>query len=148
MPDFKTILVATDFSDAALPGVQTAAALAAQLGSRLILLYVVEDRLPAMVIGSSLLDLDKIVDEHRARAGESLGRYAGQHLAGLPVETAVRTGTPHDEIVECARELGADLIVLATHGHGLVRHVIGSTAERVLHHAPCPVMVVRSNTES
>jgi nucleotide-binding universal stress UspA family protein len=58
--------------------------------------------------------------------------------------TLLRTGQPHTEIVEAARELGADLIVLSTHGHtGLTHALLGSTAEKVVRHAPCPVLVVR-----
>jgi nucleotide-binding universal stress UspA family protein len=62
----------------------------------------------------------------------------------IPVQAEVRTGKPYNEIVLAAKKLGADLIVIATHGYsGLKRALLGSTAERVVRYAPCPVLVVR-----
>ena len=56
----------------------------------------------------------------------------------------IRTGVPSHEIVEAAREADIDLIVIATHGYTGWKHFcIGSTAERVVRAAPCPVLVVR-----
>jgi nucleotide-binding universal stress UspA family protein len=58
----------------------------------------------------------------------------------------VRFGNPFDEITRGAKEFGASLIVLATHGHtGLKRAYFGSVAERVVRHAQCPVLVVRES---
>jgi nucleotide-binding universal stress UspA family protein len=58
----------------------------------------------------------------------------------------VRNGTAFDEIVRAAGSLRADLIIIATHGYTGLKHVLmGSTAERVVRHAPCPVLVVRSS---
>jgi nucleotide-binding universal stress UspA family protein len=60
------------------------------------------------------------------------------------VKPLVRTGKPFREIVSLARQENIDLIVIATHGRtGLNRMVLGSTAEQVIRHAPCPVLVVR-----
>ena len=57
-----------------------------------------------------------------------------------------RTGTAYEEICAAARELKADLIVIATHGYtGYKRMFLGSTAERVVQHSPCPVLVVRQH---
>ncbi len=66
----------------------------------------------------------------------------------LPAECAreyhVLQGDPHQKLVEAAREIDADLIVMSTHGRGGVAHlVIGSVAEKTVRHAPCPVFVVR-----
>jgi nucleotide-binding universal stress UspA family protein len=62
----------------------------------------------------------------------------------VPVQTLVRTGTPFREITETARSLGADMIVLTTHGYtGLMHGLLGSTAERIVRYADCPVLVVR-----
>ena len=59
---------------------------------------------------------------------------------------AVRPGRPATEIVEAARELAADLIVIATHGRTGLQHVLlGSVAENVVRHAPCPVLTVREH---
>lgn len=145
MSDYARLLVTTDFSEEALPGVQEAARLARRLSSRLILLYVVEDRLPALITATTDLDRRQLLEQHRATAEENLARHAEEHLAGCPVEVVVRVGSPVEVILETAEEREADLIVMATHGYGFVRHALfGSTTERVLHHAPCPVLVVRS----
>lgn len=145
MSDYDHLLVTTDFSDAALAGVQEAGRLARRLGARLTLLYAVEDRLPPMVLAASDLSRDQLLNRHRKSAEDSLRSYAAEHLPGLEVDCRVRVGRPPEEVVEAARELKADLIVLSTHGYGFLGQVLfGSTAERILHHAPCPVVVVRS----
>jgi nucleotide-binding universal stress UspA family protein len=62
----------------------------------------------------------------------------------IKIETSHSLGTPHKEIVKVAREREVDLIVIATHGYsGLYHFLFGSTAERVVRLAPCPVLVVR-----
>jgi nucleotide-binding universal stress UspA family protein len=68
------------------------------------------------------------------------------NLRGLKVENVIRIGNPYREIVAAAKEMPADLIILSTHGHtGFSRMFMGSTAERVVRHASCPVLVVREN---
>jgi nucleotide-binding universal stress UspA family protein len=67
-------------------------------------------------------------------------------LAGstLRVETLIRIGSPADEIIDAAKELGADMVVIGSRGWGEVRSVLlGSVSERVLHTAHCPVLIVR-----
>jgi nucleotide-binding universal stress UspA family protein len=62
----------------------------------------------------------------------------------VPNESLVRRGPAYSQIVAAARDLNADLIILATHGYTGLKHVLlGSTAERVVRHAPCPVLTVR-----
>jgi nucleotide-binding universal stress UspA family protein len=64
----------------------------------------------------------------------------------VPVEITVETGIAFDVIVEMAKKMNVDLIITTTQGHtGLSRAMIGSTAERVVRHAPCPVLVVREH---
>ena len=83
-------------------------------------------------------------DESRVKAVEkhfsefiSENRFAG-------VTTVIRMGNPGIEITEYAEEVGADLIVIPSHGyHGVRRFLLGSVAERVLRHAHCPVLVLR-----
>lgn len=80
------------------------------------------------------------------QARKSLVEIAREMPAGVLVETKVRFGTrdPVQEILDEADHLSADLIVVATHGYtGLKRALLGSTAERVVRHAPCPVLVTR-----
>ncbi len=64
----------------------------------------------------------------------------------VPSEAVLRVGNPHVEIIEAAEELGIDLIILSTHGRTGLAHVfLGSTAERVVRHAGCPVLIVREH---
>jgi nucleotide-binding universal stress UspA family protein len=63
----------------------------------------------------------------------------------LKPDFAVLSGTPHAEIVRFAKEQEFDLIVMGTHGRGFVAHaVVGSVAEKVVRHAPCPVLTVHN----
>ena len=62
----------------------------------------------------------------------------------MKIETLQRLGVPYEEIVDVATELAVDLIVIATHGYTTLKHfLLGSTTERVVRLAPCPVLVVR-----
>lgn len=148
MADFAKLLVTTDFSERALSAVATACALAQRLGSRVELLYVVEDHLPPILIGLSEKQRRDILEEHRSRAEAALGDYADEHLAGCDHTTAAVVGVAAREIVRHAGAGGHDLILIASRGYGPIGQLlIGSTAERVLHHAPCPVMVVPSRSD-
>jgi nucleotide-binding universal stress UspA family protein len=65
---------------------------------------------------------------------------------GIHAEHLVETGEPGPTICDVATEVGADVIVVGTHGHGWIKRVlIGSVSTHVLHHAPCPVLVVRTD---
>lgn len=110
MPEYKTIVAATDFSEAALAGVKHAADLARRLKSGLLLVYVVDARVPPLVFAASSEPTDVILESHRRQAEMQLQSY-----------------------------------VVGSHGHGFVGRVLmGSTAERILHIASCPVLVVPS----
>lgn len=143
MSDIQKILATTDLSDHSLPGVEAAAALARRLDGRVVLLYVLEDHLPPIMMLTAESERDALLEEHRQRAAKKLEEYAARHLAECSVETAAVVGVADREIVRYAAKNGVDLIVMASHGYGPVRQLLlGSTTERVLHHAQCPVMVV------
>jgi nucleotide-binding universal stress UspA family protein len=78
-------------------------------------------------------------------AREGMEAFLKAHFEGLPgVETRTASGVPYREIVREARECGAGLIVIGTHGRtGVERVIFGSTAEKVVRMAPCPVLSVR-----
>jgi nucleotide-binding universal stress UspA family protein len=119
----RDVLVATDFSEGADAAVRTAHAYARALGARLHVLHVTWPE----EIG---------VTELFAALKASLGD-------AVPVDVAARHGDPAEEIVRYARSHGVDLIVVGTHGRsGVSRAVLGSVAERVARHAPCPVLTV------
>jgi nucleotide-binding universal stress UspA family protein len=78
-----------------------------------------------------------VAEEMKGALPENSGR-------GLEVIHLTRHGRPHEEIVGVAREMDVDLIVMGTHGRSGLSHILlGSTAERVVRNAPCPVLTVR-----
>jgi universal stress protein A len=80
-------------------------------------------------------------DEARRRLYE-LGYSEIEEL--VPIDVHIGSGVPADEIVNLAKNLETDLVIIATHGYkGLMHLVMGSTAEKVVRNAPCPVLVVR-----
>lgn len=138
----KNILAPTDFSDESLAGVRYGVELAAQFGAALTLLHVVEP--PSRLAGMEVVALARTEEEVAALARAELATLAERESAGGVHSTArVRIGKPFHEIATAAREQAADLLVIATHGHtGWQRVLLGSTAERVVRHAPCPVLIV------
>ena len=144
MADYQKILITTDLSPQAYPAVVEGTRLARQLGSVVTLLYIVQDRLPPLLLATSEFH-DEVLTLHRQHAEKALADYAHEHLAGAEHNILVRSGTPSKAIVETANDIKADLIIMASHGYGLAGQVLfGSTTEHVLHRATCPVMVVRS----
>jgi len=141
---FRKILVTTDFSDNANRALAPAAALAGRLGAELHLLHALvpgaEDGPPSSVAGTS--------GEAQRRSEDALRSLAAplaELLQGSPVQVAVRRGlNAYDAILSHAHDLEASLIVISTHGRtGLGYVLLGSIAENVLRHAPCPVLVVQ-----
>jgi nucleotide-binding universal stress UspA family protein len=138
-PTFQHILVATDFGDAALHARDVAVAIAGKFDAKITLLHACV--LPPLPYGSVFaLPLDAIVDMAKSDLEAEL---AETRRAYPNVAAVVRMGSPGEVIVAAASELGADLIVLGTHGRGLVaRTLLGSVAENVLRLAPVPVLTV------
>lgn len=139
------ILVPVDFSECSNRALDYALAFAGQCDARLILLHVVE---PAAYPESYMLvatALDDLNQDLLRRAERRLAEISRDKIGGrVKCESLVRTGQAYAEIAAAARELEADLIILATHGYTGLKHVLlGSTAERVVRHAPCPVLTVR-----
>lgn len=137
----QNILVPMDFSISSEKALTYATGFAEQFGAKITLLHVLEPVLFASDFGyiaSDDVNWDK-------RAKERLDLLASRTVvSGLLNMSFVRRGAPFDEISTAARELGTDLIIISTHGYTGLQHILlGSTAERVVRHAPCPVLVVR-----
>jgi nucleotide-binding universal stress UspA family protein len=145
MNDIKTILVTTDFSETAKKAFGPAEMLARKFGARLVLVCVEPDRLPPIVVEYASTGLNDILAEQRERTKIRLSKTASDEFGpDLEIETLVGDGTPHIEIIRLAEQKKADLVVMATHGHGFISHaILGSTTERVVRRSPCPVFVVR-----
>ncbi len=138
----RTILVATDFSANSREAFAPAIALAQASGARIVLLHVVPSTLPAEFSHVAVvLETKRLVRESRP-ALEKLRQSAFPE--DVAVETLVLDGNPAHEICRIAAAAKADLSVVSTHGHTGLKHLwLGSVAERVLRHAPCPVLVMR-----
>jgi universal stress protein A len=133
----KKILVPVDFSDCSRKALQYALPFARQFEAELALIHVVQ----AYVAVPELVPVE-VVSTRDAEA--DLEKLRQMSCGAVRSRVVVRVGLPHREITEAAKELGSDLIILSTHGHTGFAHVLlGSTAERVVRHAPCPVLVVR-----
>ena len=134
-----TILVPTDFSYAADRALQYAMQLARRQHARLALLHVVAPAaIPSAFLTSVRTDLPQLAE----LSGEHLARLA-RRMRLRPQHAVVRTGPAAEEILRFADEIGTDLIVIGSRGHGkLEQLLIGTTAERVVREARCPVLVV------
>lgn len=138
----KNILVPTDFSERSQDALAYAENIAELTGARLSLISVVEPVVLPVPLTTLAIENDRLV----AATDKRLKELAAEH--GIDPQmldrTVVSEGAAWDEIVRAARNLKCDLIVIATHGHTGVAHAfLGSTAERVIRHAHCPVIVVR-----
>lgn len=141
----KRILVPVDFSPLSTKALHYATRFAQQFGAELNLFHVVEPEIPPAFDGFMIAP-PVISNCETTSYTNRLNRLANSvRTAGVSqVQSAVRTGLAAFEIVEAAKELDVDLIVIATHGYTGWKHfAIGSTAERVVRAAPCPVLVVR-----
>lgn len=141
----RRILVPVDFSDYSKDALQYATDLGSHFKADLLLMYVVESVGYPADLGYGGVDISRIEKELSERAGGELKRLAEAYSGSkLNISTIVHTGRPYVEILRAAREYGTDMIVIATHGHTGVEHILfGSTADKVVRKAPCPVMVVR-----
>jgi len=141
----KRILVPYDFSTYATKAFNYALKFAEQFDASVTALHVVQPMpiLPTDVLAAPIPDTTSDQLPAIDARLQKLCRRATttHHLSVTPV---VVVGTPYERIVEIAESENADLIIIATHGYtGLKHFYMGSTAERVVRHAPCPVLVVR-----
>lgn len=140
----RPIVACTDFSDPSMTAVRVAAELGESLDRPVVLVYVVEDRIPPMIAAASSEPVERIVERHVETARRHIGEWVERHCPGRKIETRVTKGVPHDAIVAVARELDASMVVISRRGHGLLgQRLLGSTTARVVADAPCHVLVVR-----
>ena len=141
IPGLKNILVPIDFSVTSQKALQYAVPFAKQFDAKITLLHVVDLPMYPQEFGYLLMDESAAMDGTR----KSLAGLASRLIAPeLLAQTIVRSGLAWDTVVAVARETQTDLIITTTHGYTGIKHVLmGSTAERIVRHAPCPVLVVR-----
>jgi nucleotide-binding universal stress UspA family protein len=141
----KTILAPVDFSDVCERVVETAAALAGALGSGVILVHVAEPEPQFIGYDPGPLSVRMAVagDIHaeQQRLEALKGKFGATEVLAVHVQ-----GSIPEEILDLARKHAAGMIVMGSHGHGALYHLLaGSVTTAVLKDAPCPVLVVPSN---
>ena len=141
----RTILAPVDFSKYSAKALDYVRAYATQFGANVVLVHVVEPTVIPDNFGIVPPAYDEMSSVLAKSAGEKLAKLAAE-VSPNPdlVKTQVLTGRAPWEIVRVAEEIKADLIIITTHGYTGLKHVLlGSTAELVVRHAPCPVLTVR-----
>jgi nucleotide-binding universal stress UspA family protein len=144
----NAVLVAADFEDTSRSALEYGRNVARAFGAKLHVVHVVPRVVPMSATEfepNNLEDLQASVVEGAARQLDLLLTETDRvHLRVKPM--VLVSTTPADAIVDYARETHVDIIVVGTHGRGGISHLLmGSVAEHVVRHAPCPVLVVRPN---
>jgi nucleotide-binding universal stress UspA family protein len=139
------ILVPTDFSDGARHALRYGVSFAKEYKAELLLLHVVETVAAPYASDLFPVPMAEVFQELSAFARGELQKLADETAAkGVSARTMVVQGKPSLEIMRVAREETSDMIVLGTHGKGVLDQALfGSTTERVVRKAPCPVLTVR-----
>ena len=139
----KHILVPVDFSECSRKALQYATSFAKQFSAGITLLHVVVAVPPPPQM--MVFETETVRAKYHEEAARNLSDWRNEVVPRASVKALVREGiSAHQEIVAMAYECNCDLIVIGNHGRsGLSRMLTGSTAERVVRHAPCPVLIVR-----
>lgn len=141
----KRILVPIDFSEHSLNALQYAVRFAKQFKSEILLLHVIEPVVYPTDFSFGQIAFPNVEDELHRRGEEELERLRNEVSVEVPAKSFIRLGKPFLEITKVAKEHDVDLIIIASHGHTGVEHILfGSTAEKVIRKAHCPVLTVRS----
>ena len=145
--EIRTILLPTDFSECGNYALSYAASLARTFNASIICVNVIEPIVPTVGYSGMAepLPIADIADQLEDSAERELPKLAEcDECEGLNVEELVVHGEAASEIVRVGKDRDVDLIVIASHGRtGLGRILFGSTAEAVVRHATCPVLVVK-----
>lgn len=144
MKTFKHIVVPTDFSATARDALSMACAIAKGTPTKISLVHVVPDAWRQPWVAEAGIEIAGLQKEMDLDAHTRLNALAAEEeCGGLDVEPVVLIGAPHVEIGDYLDTHDADLMVVGTHGHGPVRRfLLGSTAERLIRMASCPVLAV------
>jgi universal stress protein A len=142
----QRILVPIDFSEHSKNALKYAIPFAQQFHASLDLLYVVEPTIYPADFSFGQIGFPNVEEELRTRGTQELENLIEKEIAGkVEARRVVCIGKPFYEINLYAEEAKIDLIIIATHGHsGMEQILFGSTAEKVVRKAPCPVLVVRT----
>lgn len=143
----KTILVPTDFSAFSERAFRKALDISKSFEAKIYVLHVVR-QLP-LVVGDYWFDepsVKRIQADIEMASRDEIARFVDKFpdAKGVPIEFDVQSGVPYEQIVKDAADRRVDLIVMAAHGKtGIKEHLLGGTADRIIRHAACDVLIVR-----
>lgn len=143
----KAILVPTDFSAFFERAFRKALDIAEHFTARILVLHVV--RVLPVAVGDYWFDaptINRIQADIERASRDEIGSFVGKipDAKGISIELDVQSGVPYEQIVKDAAEKRIDLIVMAARGKtGIKEHLLGGTADRVIRHAACDVLIVR-----
>jgi universal stress protein A len=142
----QRILVPVDFSSHSMNALKYAISFAKQFNASIDLIYVIEPVVYPADFSLGQIGFPNVEEELQTHVEKELQNLIKNDIRKQVISRkAIRTGKPFYEINQYAQERGIDLIIIATHGHSGMEHILfGSTAEKVVRRAPCPVLVVRT----
>jgi nucleotide-binding universal stress UspA family protein len=145
MIKLKKVLVPTDFSESARHALTYGISFAREYGAELVLLHVVENLTVGYASDLFPVPMAEVFQEISGYAKGELAKLGAEaREKGLSAQEHVVMGRPSAEIIRFAQENAIDMIVLGTHGKGMLDQALfGSTTERVVRRSPCPVLTVR-----
>lgn len=145
MNEIKKILVPIDFSDYSKNALKYSVDFAIIFKSKIYLIYVIEPMIYPTDFSIGQVAIPALENDLSARAETELKNLITSEIGSkVESEFVIKSGKPFLEIIETAAELDIDLIIISTHGHTGVEHLLfGSTAEKVVRKAPCPVLTLR-----
>jgi universal stress protein A len=143
--EINKILVPIDFSDYSLKALDYAIEFAQAFNAELFLIYVIEPMVYPADFSMGQIAIPEITDDINLKAESDLDNLIKEKIGEkIKAQKIIKTGRPFLEIIETASEIDADLIIIATHGLTGMEHLLfGSTAEKVVRKAPCPVLTLR-----
>ena len=145
MKPFDKILTAIDFSENSEHAFEYAMTLAKQFQAELTILHVINEPVDLRGFYVPHISFEQLEKEIEEGAQKMMEQFCQTRMGDFTnYQTAIVTGIPNEEIIRKAADTGASLIVLGTHGRTGLDHIIfGSTAERVVRSAACPVLTIR-----
>lgn len=145
--NIKKILFPTDFSQSSISALNYAVDLAKNYGAKLYMMHVIYDIATSSGTYVPHISMTSMYEELEASARKEMDRFGVDERKDLKdIEYSIIRGIPYEEILKFAGNEKVDMIVIGTHGRkGLDRMLFGSTAERVVRNAACPVLTVRGS---
>ncbi len=143
--NLKKIVVPQDFSEYSSHALKYAVTLAGLFKSELIVVHVVEPIVYPADFSFGQVSIPAMEEEIRKHSEEQLNELVAKEVPdSIKAASVIKVGKPFIEIIEVAKSENADLIVISSHGRTGMDHVLfGSTADKVVRKAPCPVLTVR-----